>query len=130
MPTHCFDFEASATRDDAPMKCETCGSNIRHYSCFKRLRHLVPERCGWCGAAHLDGKRIGPEVVPLAPGLRYSWWHPYNTRPPRPGLYDVRYMSTEPAVLRLHWSGAGWEWQGRAVLSYPADFRGWRGSLM
>lgn len=58
-----------------------------------------------------------------------SKWMPTHTRPVRPGIYECRFRTTEPHVLRLNWTGIRFVTVDDGQAVSLRDFLSWRGML-
>ncbi len=111
------------------MICTECGATIAP-SATSTVRS---RRCGDVYYTE-TGRRVYPALHmypvthPRDPGYPLSKWMLPWTRPLMPGMYHVRFTSTEPRVLLAWWDGANFvNMQGERVCM--TDFLSWRGVL-
>ena len=111
------------------LQCDECRALITLPATVKTVS------CSRCGETYLvnDGnppRRLYPalHMYPVTVEGVESIWMPTQTRPIRHGLYECRFRTTEPHVLRLHWNGRRF----LASTGEPVamgEFLTWRGVL-
>lgn len=106
---------------------------------------IIPSRsirtvsCRRCGTTYLcnDGGvskfypslSMFPVDTPITPCSCVSMWMLPWTRPIRHGLYDCRFRTIEPNIIRLRWNGAGFVVPDTGERVAMSHFLTWRGVL-
>lgn len=113
--------------------CANCKAHVV-FSPMLRAMWSKPQpcRCQRCGTVHgvMEGEVevISPFPLPVGEGVKRMPWMLPQTRPIKLGIYEVRFRSTEPRVLRLYWCGRYFRHEGKRV--DMSDFLSWRGDWL
>lgn len=114
-------------------KCCECSAwvNIPY---AKSIKTVSCHRCGetyFCND-DLPPRKFYPALsmhpIDTAGGVP-SKWMPTTTRPVRPGNYECRFRSTEPAHVQLYWTGVMFAVPSTKERVQMRDFLSWRGVL-
>lgn len=113
------------------IKCVECGAWVTLPS--KSIKTVTCQRCGEVYFCNDDRppRKFYPalRMHPVTETGVTSAWMPTQTRPIKQGLYDCRFRTTEPNIIRLHWNGAAFVVPDTGERVQMQHFLSWRGTL-